>query len=230
MARKATGLAVALIAVGALDGGPQAPPTGQAPASIPEYRAVVNKYCVTCHNEKLKTANLMLDKLDIGNVPAGAETWEKVIAKLRGDAMPPPGLPRPDKATYNALATYLETTLDREAMMHPDPGRPAVHRLNRAEYANSVRDMLAVNVDFPGWCGVRDSSVVTLFMKVIREGEQGSIAKRWSRRTRRNVETRNARHRELARVGESSVGPSLHRKKEGKAVELGVRYRRAIDQ
>jgi mono/diheme cytochrome c family protein len=119
------------------------------PAPAVQYRAVLNKYCVTCHNEKLKTANLMLDKLDVGNVPAGAETWEKVIGKLRGDAMPPPGLPRPDKATYDSLAAYLETALDRYALAHPNPGRPTIHRLNRAEYANSVRDILAVNVD-PG--------------------------------------------------------------------------------
>ena len=126
-------------------------PSPASPAGTPspaaQYRAVLDKYCVTCHNEKLKTAGLMLDKMDVANVPAGAEVWEKVIGKLRGDAMPPPRLPRPDKATYNAFATYLETALDRYAQAHPNPGRPAVHRLNRAEYANAVRDLLGVEVD-----------------------------------------------------------------------------------
>src|SRR3990172_8195288 len=89
----------------------------------------------------------MLDKADMEHVPAAAEVWEKVIRKLRGNAMPPPGLPRPDLATYDSLAMYLETAIDRAAFAKPNPGRPGAHRLNRAEYAAAVRDLLAVDVD-----------------------------------------------------------------------------------
>src|SRR5882724_10137838 len=127
------------------------------PAPAVQYRAVLNKYCVTCHNEKLKTADLMLDKLDVENVPADAEMWEKVIRKLRGAAMPPPGLPRPDKATYASLASYLETSIDRAASAKPNPGRPSIHRLNRWEYANAVRDLLSVDIDPESLFPVDDS-------------------------------------------------------------------------
>src|SRR6266446_8048772 len=116
-----------------------------SPASA--HRALVNRYCVTCHNEKLKTAGLMLDKIDIENVSAGAEVWEKVIRKLRTYAMPPAGMPRPDKAAYESFASYLETSLDSAAAAKPNPGRPAIHRLNRTEYANAIRDLLALDID-----------------------------------------------------------------------------------
>ena len=112
-----------------------------------QYKPLLDRYCVTCHNQRLKTADLTLDKMDVNNVPAGAEVWEKVIHKLRGRAMPPPKLPRPDNATIDAFASYLETSLDKAAALKPNPGRPAAHRLNRAEYANAVRDLLAVDVD-----------------------------------------------------------------------------------
>src|ERR1700692_2566879 len=81
-----------------------------SPAST--QRALLNRYCVTCHNEKLKTAGLMLDKMDVEHVSEGAEVWEKVIRKLRTYAMPPAGMPRPDKAAYDSFATYLETAID----------------------------------------------------------------------------------------------------------------------
>ncbi len=109
----------------------------------PPARELVSKYCVSCHNQKLKTANLVLD--DASN---SAETWEKVIIKLRSRAMPPPGIRRPDNATYDAVADSLETELDRAAAAHVNPGRTAsLHRLNRTEYANAVRDLIAVDVD-----------------------------------------------------------------------------------
>ncbi|MBI3894433.1 MAG: DUF1592 domain-containing protein [Acidobacteria bacterium] len=120
------------------------------PASQPAApnRTVLDRYCVTCHNEKLKTAGLMLDKADIENVPASGEIWEKVIRKLRAGAMPPAGMPRPDKATYDSLAMYLETELDRVAEAKPNPGSPAaVHRLNGVEYQNAIHDLLAVDID-----------------------------------------------------------------------------------
>ena len=120
------------------------------PALSPEakaYREMVDQYCVTCHNERTKTAGLELDKADLANLPAAAETWEKVSRKLRGDAMPPPGLPRPAKATRESFVSWLETSLDRAAEAHPNPGRPAVHRLNRAEYSNAIRDLLALDIN-----------------------------------------------------------------------------------
>jgi hypothetical protein len=118
-----------------------------APTPVGE---LVNKYCVSCHNQKLKTANLMLDRADSEHVANSAEAWEKVIVKLRSRAMPPPGMPRPDNATYDSVADWLGTEIDRAAAMHVNPGRTAsLHRLNRAEYANAVRDLVAVEVDAP---------------------------------------------------------------------------------
>src|SRR5277367_5869132 len=111
-------------------------------------REMVNKYCVSCHSEKLKTAGLSLDRVDADNPSASEETWEKVIVKLRSRAMPPAKLPRPDNATYDKVASYLESEIDRAAASHGNPGRSAsMHRLNRAEYANAVRDLIAVQVD-----------------------------------------------------------------------------------
>jgi len=118
-----------------------------SPSAGSSQRTLLNRYCVTCHNEKLKTAGLMLDKMDVENVSDGAETWEKVVRKLRTGAMPPVGLPRPDQAAYDSLATYLETALDSAALAKPNPGRPGVHRLNRAEYTNAIRDLLALDID-----------------------------------------------------------------------------------
>ncbi|MBZ5634843.1 MAG: DUF1592 domain-containing protein [Acidobacteriia bacterium] len=116
------------------------------PASATPAADLVNKYCVSCHNQRLKTAGLALDRADSVIVANSAEAWEKVIVKLRSRAMPPPGLPRPDNATYDSVAGWLEAGIDREA--HVNPGRTAsLHRLNRAEYANAVRDLVAVEVD-----------------------------------------------------------------------------------
>ena len=115
-----------------------------ASGAVP-HRALVNRYCVTCHNEKLKTAGLLLDQVKVEDAAANGEVWEKVIRKLRGNSMPPQGAPRPDAASLRAFTNYLETELDRAASAHPNPGRPAVHRLNRAEYANAVRDLLALD-------------------------------------------------------------------------------------
>jgi mono/diheme cytochrome c family protein len=109
------------------------------------YGAVIQGYCVVCHNGELKTASLELDKANISDPAKDAVVWEKVVRKLRMGAMPPQGLPRPDKATYQGLIDYLETTLDRDAAAHLNPGRPAVHRLNRTEYANAIRDLLGLD-------------------------------------------------------------------------------------
>jgi mono/diheme cytochrome c family protein len=121
----------------------QTPPTPQA---VPA-REILNKYCVTCHNARLKTAGLLLDTLDVDNVGADPELWEKIASKLRTREMPPSGRPRPDQATYDALATGLENSLDVAAAAHLNPGRVAVHRLNRAEYTNAIHDLLGLQVD-----------------------------------------------------------------------------------
>jgi hypothetical protein len=119
----------------------------QAPTNVdtdPAPRAVFAKYCVSCHNGTRRTADLALDG-DLGDIAARPETWEKVIRKLRTEAMPPAGLPRPDKATYRATAAQLEQAIDQAAQRRPDPGRlPPVHRLNRTEYRNAIRDLLAI--------------------------------------------------------------------------------------
>ena len=118
-----------------------------APLANPA-RALVTKYCITCHNERLKTANLLLDKADLDQISNSADAWERVVVQLRSRAMPPVNMPRPDNATYDAVATWLETELDRAAAARPKPGRPAdLHRLNRTEYANAVRDLLGVEID-----------------------------------------------------------------------------------
>ena len=136
---------------GRLTAGAQAPapaqPAAATTATHPEYGTVVTKYCVTCHNERLKTAGLSLEALDITNPAAGAELWERAVRKMRVGMMPPQGAPRPDAGTQTALISYLTSSLDQAAATRPNPGRPLVHRLNRAEYANAIRDLLALDVD-----------------------------------------------------------------------------------
>ena len=128
----------------------QTAPSGQLSTVSPadaSARGILDQYCVTCHNARLKTAGLLLDTLDVGHVGADAERWEKVASKLRTREMPPPGRPRPDQATYDALVMQLENSLDLAAAARLNPGRVPVHRLNRAEYTNAVRDLLGLQVD-----------------------------------------------------------------------------------
>jgi cytochrome c551/c552 len=107
-----------------------------------------NQYCVTCHNQKMHTAGLALDRLDASKPAADPEVWERVIAKLRAGSMPPPGIPRAESAAYREVAAQLETGIDRAWAVNPNPGRiSAVHRLNRAEYQNAIRDLFALDVD-----------------------------------------------------------------------------------
>src|SRR3954467_11040527 len=109
-------------------------------------QATITKYCLTCHNDRLKTGGLSLAGVDLATPSAHADTWEKVIRKLRTGAMPPPNAARPDAAARNALATYLETSIDRDALASPRPGKLAlVHRLSRTEYQNAIRDLLALD-------------------------------------------------------------------------------------
>jgi mono/diheme cytochrome c family protein len=125
-----------------------APAAVSGPSVASPARALVSTYCVSCHNERLKTANFTLDTADADQVFNSAEAWEKVVGKLRSRTMPPPGARRPDNVTYDRVATWLETELDRAAAAHVNPGRPAaLHRLNRTEYANAVRDLLGVEIN-----------------------------------------------------------------------------------
>ena len=113
-------------------------------------RALLNKYCVSCHNDRLGTADVTLQSLAldrVGDVPDEVAVWEKVVRKLRSETMPPPGRPRPEPEAYAEIASWLEASIDRAAARAPDPGRPVVHRLNRAEYTNAVRDLLDLEID-----------------------------------------------------------------------------------
>ncbi len=123
------------------------------------HRAVINRYCVACHNEKLRTAELSLATADVDHVGTSPEIWEKVVVKLRTGQMPPTGAPRPDAQSYSALAGYLESELDRTAAAAPNPGRTATaHRLNRAEYTNAIRDLFALEIDGASLLPADDSS------------------------------------------------------------------------
>ena len=118
-----------------------------APASGGDSRAVLDQYCVSCHNQRLKTAGLLLDQADPAKAAESPELWEKVVRRLRAGDMPPSPARRPDRATYDRVAADLETSLDRAVDGHPYAGRPRVRRLNRSEYANAIRDLLALDVD-----------------------------------------------------------------------------------
>jgi mono/diheme cytochrome c family protein len=126
-----------------------APSAAPASLSPDAERALVDKYCVSCHNARLKTGGLVLDKdtIDLARVADHADVWEKVIRKLHGRMMPPQGMPRPDEGTIDAFATSLENAIDRSALAKPNPGRSPLHRLNRSEYAAAVRDILALDID-----------------------------------------------------------------------------------
>ena len=110
-------------------------------------RALLDRYCVTCHNERLQTAGVMFDRVDIDRADLHRELFEKVARKLRSGQMPPPGRPRPEPAAVDAFVTALEAELDRVGAAAPDPGRVASHRLNRTEYVNAVRDLLDLELD-----------------------------------------------------------------------------------
>jgi mono/diheme cytochrome c family protein len=163
----ATGLVAIALVVGAdlqvvnVDAAPgqTAAPQAATPAPAPRAatpnpvaapapdRAIFDRYCVSCHNERLKTGNLMLDKIDLTQIGAHAETLEKVVKKLRGGTMPPEGSRRPDAATLDAFIDSLEAALDRTAAASLNPGRVASRRLNRAEYVNVIHDLLGLEVD-----------------------------------------------------------------------------------
>jgi hypothetical protein len=125
---------------------------GTASAQVQQHekspqRALLDRYCVTCHNERLKTAGVTFDTMDLSHVETGARIWEEAVRKLRGGLMPPPGMPSPEAETKASFISWLENSLDRAAAKSPNPGRVALHRLNRAEYASTIEEILAVHVD-----------------------------------------------------------------------------------
>jgi hypothetical protein len=123
----------------------------QSAPAIPEssQQALVDKYCLGCHSAKLKTGGIGLEGLSVSQVAEHGDAWEKVLRKVRSREMPPRGLPRPTESEYAAFSQSLEDSLDRAAAAHPNPGRPAIHRLNRTEYSNAIRDLLALDTQ-PG--------------------------------------------------------------------------------
>ena len=146
------GLAV-LVPATALAGQSQATPDANP------QRALLDRYCVTCHNGRMKAANLTLDSADVTNLAANPQVWEKVTRKLKAGVMPPSGRPRPDPQTHESMVTWLETELDRVAAADPNPGRTeAFHRMNRLEYRNAVRDLLALEIDVDDYLPLDDAS------------------------------------------------------------------------
>src|SRR4051812_5570849 len=132
----------------ALGGSSRGVHASDAPASsIPALRQTLSDHCITCHSDRLKTAGVSLESALTGSVAEHAETFEKVLQKLRSGAMPPAGRSRPSPSTVSALSSSLETALDAAELSHPHPGAPLLHRLNRAEYANAIRDLLSLDVD-----------------------------------------------------------------------------------
>ncbi len=114
-------------------------------ASTAPQRAVLSQYCVTCHNEGARTAGLVLSSMDFESVDENAPVLERIVKKLRTGAMPPAGWPRPSDDDYDTLAGYLEAKLDQAAERNLNPGRPVMRRMNRIEYSNAVRDLLALD-------------------------------------------------------------------------------------
>lgn len=128
----------------------QTPVSGAAPSADNPHRAVINQYCAGCHNDRTNRSSdprLKLNQLPLDQVGPDAELWERVVRKVRSGTMPPSGARRPDQRTLNALAAYLENSIDQFAGGKPNPGRPSPHRLNRFEYSNAVRDLLAMEID-----------------------------------------------------------------------------------
>jgi mono/diheme cytochrome c family protein len=127
---------------------PASPRAAAAPdPSAAKQRALLDQYCVSCHNDRVKTANLTLEHADLSAVSDHAELWEKVVRKLRAGVMPPPDVKRPSLVEYEGLRDWLESEIDRKAVARVNPGAVVLHRLNRTEYANAIRDLLALDID-----------------------------------------------------------------------------------
>ena len=140
-------LAGVAVVVAAMSPTAAAAQAGGAASAAVDPQPLLDRYCVTCHNDRLETGNFSLDALDVADVAAHPEEWEKVVRKLRAGAMPPRPRPRPDDATYTALRAWLEGELDAAAVAGPNPGRTETfHRLSRVQYQNAVRDLVALDV------------------------------------------------------------------------------------
>jgi mono/diheme cytochrome c family protein len=152
-------LLVAGVFGGARSAGAQQPSAGPAAAAVSPERALVTQYCVDCHNKDDKAAGLALDSISLEEVSRHTEVWEKVVQKLRARRMPPLEVPRPDERTYEAVLASLEGSLDKAAAEHPNPGRTdTFRRLNRTEYQNAIRDLLALDVDVTALLPADESS------------------------------------------------------------------------
>ena len=213
MVALAAGGAIALV-VGAP---PSALAAAQEGAAADEQRAVLQRYCVPCHNERNKAnaGGMTLSAADLARVGEHAELWEKVVVKLRAGQMPPAGRPRPDPAVRAALVGFLESELDRHAADNPNPGRTeAFHRLNRAEYSNAVRDLLGLDLDVTPLLPADDASFGFDNIAGVRRLSQSrleqylTVARRVSR----------------AAVGSSRGGPQVH---EFRVAETTRQYDRA---
>ena len=123
-----------------------------------DAQAVMDRYCVTCHSARVRSGGLTLETMKVADAPREPQTWEKVVRKLRTGMMPPANAPRPDRATLDRLAATVEDTIDRAAAASPNPGAPALHRLNRAEYGNAIRDLLDLPIDAAALLPGDDSS------------------------------------------------------------------------
>ena len=159
------GTVVVAVVAGGVELQTQQPPNGAASQAAKsagmsgaDQRQLLDQYCVTCHNERLETGGLALDVVDSTQVATHAPVLEKVVRKLRAGQMPPEGRPRPDERTLMAFVSSLESALDREAAQHLNPGWIPVHRLNRLEYANVIRDMLSLEIDAQALLPTDDSA------------------------------------------------------------------------
>ena len=152
-------IATAVVLAAAASAGAQTRTASKAEKPDPALHAgLVAKHCVTCHSDRTRTAGLSLENLPLTEVAERADVWEKVLGKVKSGDMPPPTVrTRPQEAEAVAFASFLETTLDGAALARPNPGRAPVHRLNRAEYSNAIRDLLAVDVKPGDWLPVDDS-------------------------------------------------------------------------
>src|SRR5262249_27514237 len=124
-------------------------PTAAATPTL-DPKPVIDKYCVSCHSDRLKTAGLSLQNRDYSKIGEDAEVYERIVKKLQAGMMPPlaAGMNRPDKATNHALITTIQAELDKAGAARPvDPGRPPIHRLNRSEYTNAIRDLFGLDID-----------------------------------------------------------------------------------
>ena len=167
----------------------QAPAAAPSAASTATPRAFIDTYCVGCHNDRLRTSGLSLEKLDLTNPAANAEVWERVIGKLRSGSMPPAGMPRPAADVYRTVYTTLENDIDRVWAANPNPGRiGSVHRLNRAEYGNAIRDLFGLKVDMTALLpgddtadGSFDNFADTLSISTVHLERYMSVARQVSR-------------------------------------------------